>query len=62
MYAGTVGIFFCFYPQLNRLLLNDNINPINRFYIVLFVLPEIRSPPQAFSNPNEDKENAYVYE
>ena len=37
------------------------MNPIKRVYIALFVLPDIRGSPQAFSHSNKNKENAYVY-
>lgn len=37
------------------------MNPNKRVYIVLFVLPDIRGPPQAFSHSNKNKEDAYVY-
>lgn len=37
------------------------MNPIKRVYIVLFVLLDIRGPPQAFSHSNKNKENVYVY-
>ncbi len=61
MCADTDGIFFCFFLQLNNLLLKDNINPIKGVYIVLFILPAVRGPPQVFFYTNEDKENTYGY-
>lgn len=53
MYAGTGGIFFCFYLQLNSFLLKDNINPIERVYIVLFVFYRIRAPPELISKSDK---------
>lgn len=53
MYAGTGGIFFCFYLQLNNILLKDNINPIKGVYIVLFVFYRIRAPPELLSESDK---------
>ena len=55
MYADTGGIFFCFYLQLNSFLLKDNINPIERVYIVLFVFYRIRVPPELISKSDKKR-------
>lgn len=53
--------FSVFFLQLNNFLLKDDINPIKGVYIVLFILPAVRGPPQVFFYTNEDKENTYGY-
>ena len=53
MYAGTGGIFFCFYLQLNNFLFKDNINPNIWVYIVLFVFYRIRAPPELLSESDK---------
>lgn len=50
MYIGRGGGLWKNKKKVKRKNLRDNINPINRVYIVLFVLPAIRDSPQAFSN------------
>lgn len=56
MYAESGGIFFCFFLQLNNLLLKDNINPIKGVYIVLFVFYRISEPPEPSLNLMKTKE------
>lgn len=53
MYAGTGGIFFCFFLQLNSYLFKDNINPNIWVYIVLFVFCRIRTPPELLSKSDK---------
>lgn len=55
MYIDRGGGLWKNKKKAKRKNLRGNINPINRVYIVLFVLPAIRDPPQAFSNKNQKK-------
>ena len=49
MYIDRGGGIWKNKKNLKKKIFKDNINPINRVYIVLFVLHNIRDPPRAFS-------------